>query len=218
MTLSTRQQEILAFVRHYRDEHGYPPTIREIGEAVANSSKPVSTSVVNYHLKALQERGYVDRDPSVSRGIRLTSQAMSYLGLSFSPPVSIPVLGRIVAGEPIPLLDSDASAFEGEWITLTRDIVRDEGGIYALEVSGDSMIDALVNDGDIVIMKCPTDIRDGDMVAAWLKNEQETTLKRVYREGDQVRLQPANPTMAPIYTAASNVEIQGKVVLVVRQL
>jgi len=214
MALSTRQKKILAFVGRYGNEHGYPPTIREIAEAVKISS----TSVVDYHLKALQKKGYLERDSSVSRGMRLTRPAMAHLGISLSHSVSIPVLGRIAAGEPIPLLDSDASAFEGEWITLTRDILRDEDGIYALQVRGDSMIDALVNDGDIVIMKRPTDVRDGDMVAAWLKNEQETTLKRVYREGNQVRLQPANPTMAPIYTPASNVEIQGKVILVVRQL
>jgi len=214
MTLSARQQKILSFVGRYGDEHGYPPTIREIGEAAAISS----TSVVNYNLKRLQQKGYVERDSSVSRGMRLTSQAMAYLGISLSQALSVPLLGRIAAGEPIPLLDTDASAFEGDWISLTQDIVGDEEGIYALQVVGDSMIDALVNDGDIVIMKRPTDVRDGDMVAAWLKSEQETTLKRVYREGDQVRLQPANPNMAPIYTPASNVEIQGKVVLVVRQL
>ncbi len=214
MALSTRQEKILVFVGHYSDEHGYPPTIREIGEAADISS----TSVVNYHLKALQEKGYLERDSSISRGMRLTKQAMAYLGMSLSDSVSIPMLGRIVAGEPIPLLDSDASAFEGEWIALTRDLLRDEEGIYALQVTGNSMVDALVNDGDIVIMKRPTDVRDGDMVAAWLRNEQETTLKRFYREGDQVRLQPANPTMAPIYTPASNVDIQGKVVLVVREL
>jgi len=214
MSLSTRQRRILAFVGDHSDERGYPPTIREIAKAVKISS----TSVVDYHLKALQEKGYLERDSSVSRGMRLTSQAMSTLGISLPHRVSIPVLGRIAAGEPIPLLDSDASAFEGEWITLTRDIVREEEGIYALQVTGNSMIDALVNDGDIVIMKRPTDVRDGDMVAAWLKNEQETTLKRVYREGNQVRLQPANSAMAPVYTSAGNVEIQGKVILVVRQL
>lgn len=214
MTLSARQQKILSFVEGYGDEHGYPPSIREIGEAAAISS----TSVVTYNLRVLQEKGYLERDSAVSRGMRLTRRAMAFLGVSLSDSVTIPVLGRIAAGEPIPLLDSDASAFEGEWISLTQDIVGDEEGIYALQVVGDSMIDALVNDGDIVVMKRPTDVRDGDMVAAWLKNEQETTLKRVYREGDQVRLQPANPSMAPIYTPASNVEIQGKVVLVVRQL
>jgi repressor LexA len=214
MALSTRQQKILAFVGRHGEEQGYPPTIREIAEAVNISS----TSVVDYHLKALQTKGYLERDSAVSRGMRLTGQAMSFLGMSLSSPVSVPVLGRIAAGEPIPLLDSDASAYGGEWLTLTRDIVRDEEGIYALQVTGNSMIDALVNDGDIVVMKRPTDVRDGDMVAAWLKNEQETTLKRVYREGDQVRLQPANSAMSPIYTSAANVEIQGKVVLVVRQL
>ena len=214
MALSARQEKILSFVGHYGDRHGYPPTIREIRVAAEVSS----TSVVDYHLKALQEKGYLERDPAVSRGMRLTMQATAHLGIPVSQSVSVPMRGRIVAGEPIPLLDSDAYAFDGEWITLTRDIVKDRDGIYALQVSGDSMIDALVNDGDVVILKRPTDVHDGDMVAAWLKNEQETTLKRVYREGSKVRLQPENPTMAPIYTSASNVDIQGKVILVVRQL
>ncbi|MEA3344882.1 MAG: transcriptional repressor LexA [Chloroflexota bacterium] len=214
MALSTRQEKILAFVGKYRDERGYPPTIREIQEELDISS----TSVVDYHLKVLQREGYLERDPSVSRGMRLTKQARGHLGVALPPSVSIPVLGLIAAGEPIPVLDSDASAFEGERIDLTRDILRDAEGTYALQVSGDSMIDALVNDGDIVIMKRPTEVRDGDMVAAWLKNEQETTLKRVYREGDRIRLQPANPNMAPIYIPAPDVEIQGKVVLVVREL
>jgi repressor LexA len=214
MALSNRQDRILSFVGHFSEDHGYPPSIREIGEAVEISS----TSVVNYHLKALEQKGYLERDSSISRGMRLTRQAIGYLGMSLSQSVSIPLQGRIVAGEPIPLLDSDASAFDGEWITLTQDILRDEKELYALQVSGDSMIDALVDDGDIVVLRQTAEVRDGDMVAAWLKSEQETTLKRLYREGSRVRLQPANPTMEPIYTPASNVEVQGKVILVMRQL
>jgi len=214
MALSTRQEKILSFVGQFSEDRGYPPSIREIGDAVDISS----TSVVNYHLRALEQKGYLERDSSVSRGMRLTRQAIGYLGMSLAESVSIPLQGRIVAGEPIPLLDSDASAFDGEWITLTQDVLRDERELYALQVSGDSMIDALVDDGDIVILRQTTEVRDGDMVAAWLKSEQETTLKRLYREGNRVRLQPANPTMEAIYTAASNVEVQGKVILVMRQL
>jgi repressor LexA len=104
-------------------------------------------------------------------------------------------------------------------IALTRDILQEKGPIYGLQVKGDSMIDALVYDGDIVIMKPETEPRNGDLVAAWLKAEKETTLKRFYRESkNRVRLQPANPTMEPIYVHPSNLEIQGKVIAVIRQL
>ena len=103
-------------------------------------------------------------------------------------------------------------------VELTRDIVDDDPNLYALEVRGDSMIDALIHDGDMVVMKHQQEATNGELVAVWLKSEKETTLKRFYREKDRVRLQPANPTMQPIYVHPSNVEIQGKVVLVIRKL
>ena len=106
-----------------------------------------------------------------------------------------------------------------ESIALTRDILQEKGPVYALQVKGDSMIDALIHDGDIVIMKPHAEIRNGDLIAAWLKAEKETTLKRFFREGnDKVRLQPANPRMDPIYVHPENLEIQGKVIAVIRQL
>ena len=107
-----------------------------------------------------------------------------------------------------------------ESIALTRDIIQDPGPLYALQVSGDSMIDALINDGDIVIIKHQSEVVNGDLVAAWLRTEKETTLKRFYWEKGQnrVRLQPANPTMKPIYVHPSNLEIQGKVIAVIRQV
>ena len=135
--------------------------------------------------------------------------------------VRVPVLGRIVAGEPVPIPDESFSPLDiEESIALTRDIVQEQGPIYALQVKGDSMIDALIHDGDIVIMKRQTEANNGDLVAAWLKAEKETTLKRFYWEKgkNRVRLQPANPSMKPIYVHPSNVEIQGKVIAVIRQL
>jgi repressor LexA len=124
-----------------------------------------------------------------------------------------------VAGEPVPIPETLAALSVEDTIALTRDIVEENGPMYALEVKGDSMIDALIHDGDIVIMKRQSDVNNGDLVAAWLKNEKETTLKRFYRESsDLVRLQPANPTIQPIYVHASNLDIQGKVIAIVRQL
>jgi repressor LexA len=210
MALTEKQQRIFNFVRKFIRENQYPPTIREIG-AMVNIS---STSVVNYNLDALQREGCITRDRTISRGIRLVESVME----SAADLVKIPLLGRIAAGTPIPVPDSDFEAEGGETIALTRDIVKDQPGIYALRVRGDSMIDALINDGDIVIMKHQKEARNGDLVAVWLRDEKETTLKRFYLEDGRVRLQPANPTMKPIYVQPDNVEIQGKVVVVIRQL
>jgi len=216
MALSERQQRILEFIRQFIKEHDYPPTIREIGAAVGISS----TSVVNYHLNVLQERGYIVREREISRGLRLVNMDSLHKA-ALSPErnlIRVPLLGRIAAGYPIPIPDSDFAVFPDKTIALTRDIIKDDKDIYALEVEGDSMIDALINDGDIVVMKHQREAQNGDLVAVWLKREKETTLKRFYLEDDMVRLQPANPQMEPIYVHPSDVEIQGKVILVIRRL
>ncbi|MFQ5613825.1 MAG: transcriptional repressor LexA [Anaerolineae bacterium] len=210
MALSNRQQRILEFLRSFMLENGYPPTIREIGQAVDISS----TSVVNYNLNALQREGHIYRDRTVSRGIRLTG------GLSEpNNPVrliSVPLLGQIAAGAPI---DVPEGAFSGEeTIQLAPDLVSDEEGVYALKVKGTSMIDAFINDGDIVIMKHSKTANNGDMVAAWIKDREETTLKRFFHEGQRIRLQPENAAMEPIYVDPANMDIQGKVIAVIRQL
>jgi len=213
MDLSDRQQQMLTFIREFLDTNGYPPAIREIGQAVGISS----TSVVNYNLNVLEKKGLIDRDRTVSRGIRLLGQAAEP-----SEPLGqllrIPLLGRIAAGHPIPVPGSDFSLFDGDTIELTRGLLPEQAGLYALEVRGDSMIDALVNDGDIVVMAHQEHATNGDMVAVWLRDREETTLKHFYLEGETVRLQPANPTMQPIYVPAASVEVQGKVVMVIRHL
>lgn len=213
MELSPRQQAILEFIRSYTNENGFPPSIREIGKEVGISS----TSVVNYNLNVLEKKHFIERSRDISRGLRLTEDV--------APPaadltISVPLLGRIAAGEPIPVPDSDFSPFDSETISLTRDMVRDPEGVYALQVRGDSMIDALIHDGDIVIMRRVQEAVNGDMVAAWLKDEKETTLKRFYWEPGhrQVRLQPANPAFAPIHVDPANLEIQGKVIAVIRHI
>ncbi len=213
MALSERQQQIYNFMMRFSGEKGRPPTIREIGKAVGISS----TSVVNYNLNILEKAGLIAREKQVSRGLRLTAtNGRSLNGDKF---VQIPLLGRIVAGKPVPIPDPGTSALEGESVTLTRDLVPDAAdNLYALQVRGESMIDASIHDGDIVVMRHQEIAQNGDLVAVWLKNRHETTLKRFYREPNRVRLQPANPNFEPIYAKPENVEIQGKVVLVIRQL
>ena len=129
--------------------------------------------------------------------------------------VQIPIWGRIVAGEPLPVPEDNA--FPDETVDIAVGMLGDTSDVYALEVEGNSMVDALINSGDVVLMKRQTTARNGDMVAALLRGE-ETTLKRFYLEGNRVRLQPANPTMDPIYAPARDVEIQGKVIMVIRRL
>ena len=214
MALSERQEKILSFVEAFTHENEYPPSIREIGEAVGISS----TSVVNYNLKALEREGYIARDKTVSRGLRLVGRSGSGTPRATGAIITIPLLGRIAAGEPIPIPDSDLPPFGHETIELTRSIIGKEEGIYALQVRGNSMIDALIHDGDLVIMKHQEEAENGELVAVWLRDEKETTLKRLYLERGQVRLQPANPTMQPIYVHPANVEVQGKVIVVIRQL
>ncbi len=211
--LSERQQKILEFLNQYVEENGYPPSIREIGAATGTSS----TSVVSYNLKRLEERGYLNRDRQVSRGLKLTSTARAEV--TPEAVVRLPLLGRIVAGAPIPVPASDFPLMGDETIELTRDLLGDPVGLYALQVEGNSMIDALVHDGDIVVMRHQQRVENGEMAALWLRERGEVTLKRFYQEeGGQVRLQPANPTMTPIYLNPRQVEVQGKVVMVIRQL
>jgi repressor LexA len=202
--LSAKQQDILEFMRRFIDEHDYPPSIRDI-QVGCNIS---STSVVDYNLKALERLGFIRRDREVSRAIELLDR-----GSRRPRTIPVPIIGTIAAGQPIPVPTADTwqqidydAVFDA-----TEDLTKGRENVFALKVRGTSMIDALVNDGDIVILEQTASCDDGDMVAAWLKKENEATLKKFYREGDRVRLQPANSTMKPIFTSPDNVEIQGKV-------
>jgi repressor LexA len=212
--LSARQQGIVRFLSEYLEENGYPPSIREIGAAVGITS----TSVVSYNLRRLEDLGYVSRERDISRGLKLVSPA--HVQMAAEGVIRLPLLGRIVAGEPIPVPASDFALMGDETIELTRDILGDPHGLYALQVEGNSMIDALVHDGDIIIMRHQKRVENGEMAAVWLKEREEMTLKRFYQEKEgQVRLQPANPTMKSIYVDDPRlVEVQGKVVMVIRQL
>lgn len=206
--LSRRQQDILTFIAGFSEEHSYPPTIREIQEGLGISS----TSVVDYNLKVLEQRDEIRRNRNISRGIELTRKPAATPNL-----VTIPVIGQIAAGQPIPVPDDLATEAFPETLDLSPSMLGSSSdGLFALRVKGHSMIDALINDGDVVILRHQKTCENGDTVAVWLRDEGETTLKKFYNEGSRIRLQPANLTMDPIYTEPENVEIQGKLITVVR--
>jgi repressor LexA len=213
--LGERHQKILEFIQDYQRKYKHPPSIREIGQNCGISS----TSVVNYYLDQLEKSGNIERDRKISRGVRLT-------GLNSSADtLHIPILGSIAAGLPLPELqpgpafmtDNEAAA-----VDVARSLLptREKGtDLYALEVKGDSMIDAMINDGDIVVMKRAIEARNGEMVAVWLPRNNEATLKYFFKERDGYRLQPANPTMKPILVKKDEpLEIKGKVVMVIRKV
>jgi repressor LexA len=171
---------------------------------------------VNYNLNILVREGLIQREKEVSRGLRVVGGQVKSLNGDSIHAIQIPLLGTIAAGTPIPVPEMGLEPLDT--LTLTRDLIPDSEGIFALKVKGNSMIDALINDGDVVVMKKAETAQNGEMCAVWLKDKNETTLKRIYKEKGRIRLQPMNPTMKPFFEHPSNVQIQGKVVLVVRQL
>ena len=207
-----RRQRILGFIQEFYLENGIPPTVRDIQKACDISS----TSVVDYNLDKLEQAGYINRRPDVARGIKILDQD----GRPVSNAPRVQIVGAIAAGIPIPAWSTEASESSQEFDTVevAPELERQHGTLFALRVKGTSMIDALIDDGDVVIVKPSNTVNNGETVVAWLKEEEETTLKKFYAEGSQVRLQPANSTMDPIYCAADNVEVRGKVVSVIRQL
>jgi len=212
--ISKKQRKILEFVAQHIEDNGYPPSMREICAATGISS----TSVVSYNLNRLEEAGFIARDREVSRGMRLAQD--DHQGGPQDALVRLPLLGRIVAGAPVPVPNSDFALMGDETIEVSRGILGDLEGLYALEVEGNSMVDALVHDGDIVVLQHQKRVENGDMAAIWLRGDGEVTLKHFYQEQDgRVRLQPANPTMQPIFVDdPQGVEVQGKVVMVIRKL
>lgn len=203
--VSETRQRILKFIRDFIDDRGYAPTVRDILKGCNISS----TAVVQHHLNILEREGYIHRDPEVFRSIQL---------LDHKNVVRVPLLGNIAAGEPIPVLSPETWKNEAtEMLELTEELTQ-EKEVYALRVKGLSMMDALIDDGDIVLMESTSTANDGDMVAVWLKDKQEVTLKRLFREQQRVRLQPANAQMQPLYVNPENIEVQGKVVGIIRKL
>ena len=218
--LTEKHIKVLEFLTKYQSENGRPPSIREIGDKVHISS----TSVVNYYLDQLKKMGYLERDDRISRGLRLTEKVNEIVHV-VTDMLRIPVLGPIAAGIPLPELDTNVSYMtdsEANAVDIARSMLptKENGeNLFALEVKGESMIDAMINDGDIVVMKPASEARNGEMVAVWLPNNNEATLKYFFKEKDRYRLQPANPTMKPIFVKKSEpLEIKGKVVMVIRRM
>jgi len=204
--LSPKRKRILDFIARFISQKGYAPSIRDIVKGCGISS----TSVAQYHLDVLQQQGHIHRDPEIPRSISLTRERQGV--------PTVPVLGTIAAGQPIPV------PTEETWHTVVHETVEVPAEMlprgvqaYALRVQGDSMIDALVDDGDVVVLEATRTTEDGEMVAAWLTERQEATLKRFYREPGRIRLQPANRSMAPIYVDPDEVQVQGRVIGVLRK-
>jgi len=216
--LTDKHIKVLEFMTNYHGENGRPPSIREIGEKVKISS----TSVVNYYLDQLMKMGYLKRDTRVSRGLRLTNKVNEVVQM-ITDTLRVPILGPIAAG-PLMLVPEAGIDYmndkEYNAVEIARSLLpsKEKGNdLYALEVKGDSMIDAMINDGDIVVMKPAQEARNGEMVAVRVDNEY--TLKYFYKEKDRYRLQPANPTMRPIFVKKNDpLEINGKVVMVIRKM
>ena len=207
MRRSYDRSKILDFIRRFVEDKNRAPTIGEIQKALDISSK----SVVDRHLKALEREGYIKREAQVTRGIEVTG-----LGRRGR---AVPLLGIIAAGEPIPVPTQDSwHSAALDWVDVPTKFLRSGVEAYALQVEGTSMIDALVDDGDIVVMEATSTADDGQMVAAWLTDREEATLKRLYREPGRIRLQPANQRMKPIYVDPDNIEVQGRVIAVLRKV
>jgi repressor LexA len=207
MVKAEKVERLLEFIRDFIEQKGYAPTMGEIKRSLAISS----TSVVDRYLKVLEQQGRIRRDRKVSRAIELSDMG--------NRAVAVPVLGVIAAGQPVHV------PREETWHTIALDTIEIPPSlvpkgvpVFALRVKGTSMIDAFVNHGDIVILAQVPAVEDGQMVAVWLSDRDETTLKKLYREPDRIRLQPANRAIEPIYVDPECVEIQGRVIAVVRKL
>ena len=210
--LRKRQQDILAYIEQFLEDNGMPPTVRDIQRGCEISS----TSVVDYNLRLLERYGYLKRRSEIARGIELLDET----GLPVNAgSTRVQIVGSIAAGEPIPAFSSEGAAASTEFdiVEVRPELKKKHGTLFALSIKGTSMIDALIDDGDVVVITPTNTAQNGEMVVAWLKEEEEATLKKFYREGRRVRLQPANSTMDPIFVDADNVEVRGRVVEVLRQ-
>jgi len=226
--LSEPQCLILRALDQFQAENGYPPSFRELMEKTGISTP----SLIHYYLNKLEEQDYIERDRRKSRSIRLLKRPIGAAGKvvkSMGEILNFQILGRIVASAPVPVPGSDFDYFDTETVISIASSQlpvseRNRQDLFALEVQGDSMVDAMVNDGDIIVMRLTQEVHNGEMVAVWLDGKEETTLKYFYKEKgrdkekDRIRLQPANPAYKSFYVAPETVHIQGKVVMVIRQV
>ncbi len=209
--LPYRRRQILDYIQEFVQDNGMPPTVRDIQKACNISS----TSVVDYNLRLLSRDGYLNRRPEMARGIELIDED----GVPLSGNPRALIVGSIAAGLPLPVFSYEESGDSDEFdsIEISPEVNRKYGKVFGLAVKGTSMIDALIDDGDVVIIQPTPVVENGEMAVAWIIDKEEATLKKFYSEGDKVRLQPANSTMEPIFCDASNVKVCGKVVSVIRK-
>lgn len=197
--IGRRQAEILEYIKEEVIKKGYPPSVREIGDAVGLSS----SSTVHGHLNKLEEKGFIRRDPTKPRAIELLDEHRPV------PAISVPIIGKVTAGQPILAVENIE-----EYYPLPKDFSSTPEDIFMLRVSGDSMIDAGILNKDYVIVRKQASATNGDIVVAMV--EDEATVKRFYKEADYIRLQPENKALEPIIV--TNAQILGKVVGVVRRI
>ncbi|RDU38658.1 repressor LexA [Neobacillus piezotolerans] len=202
--ISKRQQEILDFIKGEVKRKGYPPSVREIGEAVGLAS----SSTVHGHLERLELKGLIRRDPTKPRAIEILEADEAYIPKVRV--VNVPVVGRVTAGQPITAVENVE-----EYFPLPETMVPSDEQVFMLEIMGESMIEAGILDGDYVIVKQQKTANNGDIVVA-MTEEDEATCKRFYKEKDYIRLQPENPAMEPIILR--EVSILGKVIGVYRSI
>lgn len=200
--LSQRQTNILEFIKQEIRKKGYPPAVREIGEAVGL----LSSSTVHGHLQTLEDKGYIRRDPTKPRAIEILDSSSDII--EAKKVVHIPIVGRVTAGQPILAVENIEGTFP-----LPVEVVRQDN-VFMLRVQGDSMIGAGILDGDLIIVRQQNEARNGEIVVALIGDE--ATVKRFFKERTLIRLQPENPSMEPIYS--QDVSILGKVVGVFRTL
>lgn len=210
--LSPKQEAIVEFIQGFLEDHHFPPTVRDIQGGCEISS----TSVVDYNLRILQREGYIRRRSEVSRGIELLKDSS---GREARPDnvVAVPVFGSIAAGEPLHIPGAGTRSDADEVVDLPSFLTRGNPEVFAVRVKGESMIDALVADGDLVVLEPTVDARNGEMVAAEI-NGEEVTLKHFFIQNGTVTLQPANAQIDPIVVPADKVQVKGKVVGVVRSM
>jgi repressor LexA len=205
--LTERQQEILRFIERTVGERGYPPSVREIGEAVGLASP----STVHSHLHTLQRLGYLRRDPTKPRAIEVTADTASGTTAERRPTRHVPLVGDVAAGTGV-LAQEQVE----EMVPLPADFTG-EGELFMLRVRGESMIDAGILDGDFIVARVERSIGNGDVVVAGIPGE-EATVKTYRRKGNKVVLEPSNPTMEPMVLDPAEVQVYGKVVTVLRKL
>ncbi len=210
--LSQRQKSIYTYIQQFMHKYGYPPAIRNI----QNDLKISSTSVVAYNLRKLEERGLLLRDPKFARGMKLPTAEVEPVPVVSGDRRRVGLVGTISAGSPIPVPDQGET---DEYVDVPAEMLPERvQDVYALRVKGNSMIDALIADGDLILMRYTEQVEYGQTAAVRVIDRNEVTLKKIYFEGDKVRLQPANPTMEAWTEEATNVQIQGRVVGVVRSM